>query len=167
MHYYRSLAKKRPKSANQLPKRGLYLHLLIWLGQKSASGGYVSFKLGRLSRCDNQSDRRPPISDHPRQPQPIHGTRHLNIRKNRSNVISALQELEGLVGIRCRDCFKTRLLDHLHCVHADKAFIFHYQHHRPGKTCSAHFIALSKRFRTKQRVAHCRVPANCMIALHN
>jgi hypothetical protein len=114
----------------QFAERSGDLRAAVGLGQKVTAGGQAAVANLEQSRGRYDFDRRPPAPDGGGQLQPIHGTRHMDIRENDADVEAVFKDKNRFVGVFCFDNLETSGPDHIDRVHADQALVFDDQDDR-------------------------------------
>jgi hypothetical protein len=80
-----------------------------------------------MTRRHDQGYRRPTIPDDLGQPDSVHGAWHPNVSEHGSNIVSTFENADGLIRIGSRKGFKTRVFNHLQCVHTHERFVLYHQ----------------------------------------
>jgi hypothetical protein len=80
------------------------------------------------TRHDDKLDWRPPIADGPREFNPIHRSRHFDIRNDDTDIFPRLQDGNRFISIAGFDYIVPGILKYQDRLHAYDVFIFHYQH---------------------------------------
>lgn len=97
----------------------------IGLRQKSREGRQLRRQRARSSRCDEDADGRPSVSDHGRKRQTIHRSRHLDIGENQHDIVALLKVLQRLIGRGGFQNAEARFLKYIDRIHSDENIVFH------------------------------------------
>jgi hypothetical protein len=102
----------------------------VWLREEYRSSRQIERFDCHASRGRDDADRRPAVSDRVRQLRPIHGSRHVNIRKYDLDVRAAFEDENGRVGIGSLEDFKSGIPDRFHHGAADQKLVLDDQDDR-------------------------------------
>ena len=83
-----------------------------------------------FARHHDDLDRRPAISHHRGKLETVHGTRHINVRKNHPNILAALEYSYCFVSICSFNYLKARIFDRSDGIEANEQLILDDQDRR-------------------------------------
>ena len=81
-----------------------------------------------LSRGDDDLDRRPAVADGGGQPQPVHGSRHVDVGEHQRNVVVVLKQFDRLVRIARLEHLEAGLAQFVGDREQQEGLVLHDQH---------------------------------------
>jgi hypothetical protein len=97
---------------------------VIGLGKETAALRKVVFAYQMMARGHYYLDGRPAVADGMSEFETVYGARHLNIRKDDSNVAAVLEYPYCFVSVCSFNNLETRILDSPDSIQANQWFVF-------------------------------------------